>query len=200
MSQGQLLSSKRPRTNAAVSPSTPTPGGMDHLSSPPRRDARERSSVAFRLKTPLRTSGLANSWRYRWARCPGLKLVFGEDDSTTAAAVDAFLARYTCNVSHAQIELGDEPHTIDIDGWLRALAAKAIRYLVLRFMPSDSSLLRIMPLAPASLFSCSQLTSLVLERCNIPALPPSFNGFPTLRRSSWMLSTSRRMGRRHLRH
>ncbi|KAF8656898.1 hypothetical protein HU200_060460 [Digitaria exilis] len=152
---------------------------MDHLSSLPV-EMHEEILRRLPLEDAIRTSGLANSWRYRWARCPGLKLVFGEDDSTTAAAVDAFLARYTCNVSHAQIELGDEPHTIDIDGWLRALAAKAIRYLVLRFMPSDSSLLRIMPLAPASLFSCSQLTSLVLERCNIPALPPSFNGFPSL--------------------
>ncbi|XP_022683902.1 F-box/FBD/LRR-repeat protein At1g13570-like [Setaria italica] len=162
------LSSKRPRT---TSRSPATPDGPDHLSPLPV-EMVEEILRRLPLDDAVRTSALAKPWRYRWAECPGLELVAGDPP----AAVDAVLNRYTCNVSRAQLDVPEESYC-KIDGWLRALATKGIRYLVVCFTPV---LLLRLPLLPSSLFSCRELTSLLLKHCDIPPLPPSFDSFPNL--------------------
>ncbi|CAL4969770.1 unnamed protein product [Urochloa decumbens] len=160
-------SSKRPRNTSSPSPATPD-GATDHLSSLPDEMAEE---ILRRLPLDdvVRTSCLAKPWRFRWANCRGLELIAKDPP----AAVDFVLTRYACGVSHAHLEesLGK------IDGWIRALDAKGIRCLAVCFNPEGA--LRL-PLVPASLFSCSDLTSLLLKHCDIPALPPAFDGFPGL--------------------
>ncbi|PVH66108.1 hypothetical protein PAHAL_1G151800 [Panicum hallii] len=161
---------KRPRTTP-LSPAIAD--GTDHLSSLPV-EMLEEILRRLLLDDAVRTSALAKHWRYRWAECPGLKLVFVAEDPP--AAVDAVLAGYTCNVSHAQLEVAPESNG-KVDCWIRALAAKGIRYLVLCFIPAFSL---ILPTVPASLFSCRELTSLLLKSCVFPALPSSSDGFPNL--------------------
>ncbi|CAL5022359.1 unnamed protein product [Urochloa decumbens] len=168
-SQAQGVSSKRPRT--ASSPSPATPDGTDHLSSLPV-EMIEEILRRLPLDDIVRTSGLAKPWRYLWAECPGLKLI-AEDPP---AAVDLVLTRYACNVSRAHLEVPQESLG-KTDGWIRALAAKGIRCLAVCFNPEVA--FRLPPL-PASLFSCGELTSLLLKHCDIPALPPGFDGFPGL--------------------
>jgi len=126
------------------------------------------------LDDAVRTSALAKPWRYRWAECPGFKLVFVAEDPP--AAVDAVLAGYACNISYAQLDVAPESNG-KVDGWIRALAAKGIRCLVLCFTLVLS--MRWLPV-PASLFSCRELTSLLLKSCEIPALRSSSDGFPNL--------------------
>ncbi|CAN6237945.1 unnamed protein product [Urochloa humidicola] len=168
-SLGQGVSSKRPRTTSSPSPTTPD--GTDHLSSLPGEMIEEILRL-LPLDDAVRTSGLAKPWRYRWAVCPGLKLT-AEDPP---AAVDLVLTRYACDVPRAHLEVPQEALG-KIDGWIRALAAKGIRCLAVCFNPGVA--LRLPPL-PASLFSCGELTSLLLKHCDIPALPPAFDGFPGL--------------------
>ncbi|CAN6251345.1 unnamed protein product [Urochloa humidicola] len=168
-SLGQDVSSKRLRTS---SPSPATPDGTtDRLSSLPV-EMIEEILRCLPLDDFVRTSGLAKSWRYLWAECPGLEII-AEDPP---AAVDLILTRYNCNVSRAHLEV--PPESLGkIDGWIRALATKGIRCLAVCFDPEVAFRLR---LVPASLFSCGKLTSLLLKHCEIPALLPAFDGFPGL--------------------
>jgi len=161
---------KHPRTTP-LSPAIPD--GTDHLSSLPV-EMTEEILRRLSLDDAVRTSALAKPWRYRWAECPGFKLVFVAEDPP--AAVDAVLAGYACNVSYAQLDVAPESNG-KVDGWIRALAAKGIRCLVLCFTLVLS--MRWLPV-PASLFSCRELTSLLLKSCEIPALRSSSDGFPNL--------------------
>ncbi|CAN6244101.1 unnamed protein product [Urochloa humidicola] len=169
-SLGQGVSSKRLRTTSSPSPATPD-GTTDHLRSLPL-EMIEEILRCLPLDDFVPTSGLAKSWRYRWAKCPGLELI-AEDPP---AAIDLVLTRYACDVSRAHLEVPLESLG-KIDGWIRALAAKGIRCLAVCFDPEITFRL---PLVPASLFSCGKLTSLLLKRCKIATLPPAFDGFPGL--------------------
>ncbi|CAL5058589.1 unnamed protein product [Urochloa decumbens] len=166
----QRLSSKRPRKTSSPSPATPD-GTTDHLTPLPD-EMVEEILRRLPLDDAVRTSFLAKPWRFRWTNCPGLEL----SAQDPPAAVDFFLTRYGCDVSRAHLEV---PHESlgKIDGWIRALAAKGIRCLAVCFIPEGA--LRL-PLLPASLFSCGELTTLMLKHCDIPALPPGFDGFPGL--------------------
>ncbi|CAL4969769.1 unnamed protein product [Urochloa decumbens] len=168
-SLGHGVSSKRLRTTSSPSPTTPD--GTDYLSSLPV-EMIEEILWCLPLDDAVRTSGLAKPWRYLWAECPGLELI-AEDPP---GAIDLVLTRYACDVSHARHEV--PPESLGkIDGWIRALAAKGIRRLAVCFNPEGAFRL---PLLPASLFSCGQLTTLLLKHCDIPTLPPAFDGFPGL--------------------
>ncbi|WVZ62729.1 hypothetical protein U9M48_012439 [Paspalum notatum var. saurae] len=107
-----------------------------------------------------RTQILSRRWRGLWPSAP-LHLLDSHFPAPTAAAVSRILASHRGSAARFHLLLA-RPSAADADEWLRSLAAKGLRELVLR-PPSDAPL-RL----PPSLLSCRSLRAAELTNCRLP--------------------------------
>ncbi|KAL6644677.1 hypothetical protein ACP70R_016285 [Stipagrostis hirtigluma subsp. patula] len=128
------------------------------------------------IRDAVRTSVLSRAWRHRWESVPGLRFLWGSSGAPPAA-MGAVLLRYACPVSdfcHSSISKEAFSHA---DEWLPSLAGMGVQSLNLQFWDYYG---KHMHTLHPSVFSCLELTHLTLNRCNLPAVPPGFAGFPNL--------------------
>ncbi|KAJ1288906.1 hypothetical protein BS78_02G124100 [Paspalum vaginatum] len=107
-----------------------------------------------------RTQILSRRWRGLWPSAP-LHLLDSHLPVPAAAAVSRILASHRGSAARFHLLLA-RPSAADADSWLRSLAAKGLRELVLR-TPSDEPL-RL----PPSLLSCRALRAAELTNCRLP--------------------------------
>ncbi|KAK3152828.1 hypothetical protein QOZ80_2BG0164100 [Eleusine coracana subsp. coracana] len=168
--------SKRPRVQSP-SPAIPPADGRDILSSLPSEMLEEILRRLPSIYDVVCTSGLSKSWRRRWANCPGLVFEFCRYDPP--AAVDAVLNGYACPIGDFKLTITQESHANGkAHGWIRALAAKGITSLSV--LMNQHAWPWQVDVLSSSVFSCRELTSLVLQSCIMPPVPPGFQGFPNL--------------------
>uniref|UniRef100_A0A0E0AT14 F-box domain-containing protein n=1 Tax=Oryza glumipatula TaxID=40148 RepID=A0A0E0AT14_9ORYZ len=166
---------KRQRVAAEAPPPPPPPATTgtrtDMLMALPSDILNDRILVLLPFDKLVRTSCLSRAWRRRWESVANLRIEFPASVSSSralwrcAAPIRGFRARVaTRNVYRAA-------------RWLRAMARKGVQDLSLKFSFDD------LPRLPGpALFSCAELVSLRLEKCDMPAAPPGFPGFPNLER------------------
>ncbi|KAK3164585.1 hypothetical protein QOZ80_1AG0021460 [Eleusine coracana subsp. coracana] len=169
--------SRRPRfhpPSESHPAATPPTSELNLLDSLPREQLDE---IIRRLsiKDAIRTSTLAKDWRNHWKVCPGLHLVFFSDDPL--GVVDLVLSQYTCYVEVFEVHFTKESFSM-LEGWFHALANKGVGSIELYFVPAT---FWEQAIVPNSLFMCHGVTKLVLQFCKIPALSPTFQGFPQLK-------------------
>uniref|UniRef100_A0A0E0I9G5 F-box/LRR-repeat protein 15/At3g58940/PEG3-like LRR domain-containing protein n=1 Tax=Oryza nivara TaxID=4536 RepID=A0A0E0I9G5_ORYNI len=158
-----VLTAKRVAAEAPPPPPPPATTGTrtDMLMALPSDILNDRILVLLPFDKLVRTSCLSRAWRRRWESVANLRIEFPASVSSSralwrcAAPIRGFRARVaTRNVYRAA-------------RWLRAMAS---RLTICRAFPDP-------PSSPAPNF-----VSLRLEKCDMPAAPPGFPGFPNLER------------------
>lgn len=139
------------------------------------------------LRNAARTSILSRDWRYKWSDLPGIVLrkvhyPLGENESLDSREeydrklvriIDQVLLLHRGPVYKFWLSIPFKSCT-GIERWFLFLSRNGIREVTLRKW--DFGMYEI----PSSMFSCTEITYLELDRCRL--IPPaSFNGFSKLK-------------------
>ncbi|GJN33863.1 hypothetical protein PR202_gb22490 [Eleusine coracana subsp. coracana] len=137
------------------------------------RDVLDDILTRLKLRDAVRTSALSRAWRHRWESIPSLDINIPWEQPPLWA-VDSILLRCSGRVRGFQVDL-DELSLRRLHDWLLVLSRRGLENLVLRPHEYD-----FFPLH-STVFCCRRLVSLDLFTCEIPPLPPGFEGFPDLK-------------------
>ncbi|KAL6655492.1 hypothetical protein ACP70R_006318 [Stipagrostis hirtigluma subsp. patula] len=124
------------------------------------------------LRDAVRTSALSRAWRRRWESLPSVDIVIYEE--TPQWTVDCVLLRCSGRVRRFYVDL-DELSVRRLHDWLLILSRRGVEDLQLS--QHNNELFSL----PSTVFSCHRLVSLDLFICDVPPLPPTFEGFPNLK-------------------
>ncbi|KAF0900940.1 hypothetical protein E2562_037080 [Oryza meyeriana var. granulata] len=163
----------------ADSPRRRMPQGTAAAESPPDAlvslplDVLDNILSRLHIYEVVRTSVLSRAWRRRWEALPSVDLA--RSHGISASDVDALLLRRSAPLRTFRLVARDSTWFVDaLDDWLLYLSRNGVQALDLSFPELYFRL-------HSSLFSCRELTSLVLNCCRLPPAPSEFAGFPNLK-------------------
>uniref|UniRef100_A0A0A9DCY2 F-box domain-containing protein n=1 Tax=Arundo donax TaxID=35708 RepID=A0A0A9DCY2_ARUDO len=166
------MAPRRPRKKSWMAEATTAAAAADVLISLPP-EVLDEILTRLDLRDAVRTSVLSRAWRRRWESLPSLDIdmPLGE---TPLWAVNCVLLRCTGRVRRFHVDL-DEISVRLLQDWLLVLSRRGVEDLNLS--PHKNKFFSL----PSTVFSCRRLISLDLFICEIPPLPPGFDGFPDLK-------------------
>ncbi|KAL6655493.1 hypothetical protein ACP70R_006319 [Stipagrostis hirtigluma subsp. patula] len=143
------------------------------ISLPP--DVLDEILSRLNLGDAVRTSALSRAWRRRWESIPSVDIHIPLEE-TPHWAVDCVLLRCSGRVRRFDVNL-DEISARRLHDWLLVLSRRGVEHLDLSAHNKNFFFFSL----PSTVFSCHRLVSLDLFACDVPPLPPTFEGFPNLK-------------------